>query len=484
MIGRHEDAERVAGRVGQHVERLLGVARAVLEFGRPECERPIVLAGQLVDVRHRHVEMQLLRHDGFGPGGRGEFVDALDRQAGGAARFTEHEPVVAVRIGSPLWQLVARPVLVAEQQAVELGERRARPSHPTPRPGGIGNVSGTAPIFAPAPPRCPPDPTPGAPCWHSAMVGRIRDDFGKNGVPMSDPIATLSRLLEPVFAEINGGAPADPIVRPSDRADVQINGALPLAKALGSNPREIAERVIASGALAAAAAEAEIAGPGFINVNFSRDFITTALGEVATDERLGVPPAVTPKTVVVDYSAPNVAKEMHVGHLRSTVIGDALVRMHDFLGHRVIRENHVGDWGRPFGMLIEHLLDLGEDVAADGLSQGDLDGFYKQANAKFAESAEFQERARERVVLLQRGDEETTRLWHRLVDMSTVYFNTVYGKLGVLLTDDDIAGESMYQPLMDRTVERLAETGSCSTATVRSWCSRPGSRTARATRSR
>ena len=290
------------------------------------------------------------------------------------------------------------------------------------------------------------------------MVGRIRDDFGKNGVPMSDPIATLSRLLEPVFAEINGGAPADPIVRPSDRADVQINGALPLAKALGSNPREIAERVIASGALAAAAAEAEIAGPGFINVNFSRDFITTALGEVAIDERLGVPPAITPKTVVVDYSAPNVAKEMHVGHLRSTVIGDALVRMHDFLGHRVVRENHVGDWGRPFGMLIEHLLDLGEDVAADGLSQGDLDGFYKQANAKFAESAEFQERARERVVLMQRGDEETTRLWHRLVDMSTVYFNTVYGKLGVLLTDDDIAGESFYQPLMDRTVERLAET--------------------------
>src|SRR6188472_1523203 len=120
---------------------------------------------------------------------------------------------------------------------------------------------------------------------------------------MSDPIATLSRLLEPVFAEINGGAPADPTVRPSDRADVQINGALPLAKAVGANPREIAERVIASGALAAAAADAEIAGPGFINVNFSRDFITTALAEVATDERLGVPVAVAPRTVVVDYSA-------------------------------------------------------------------------------------------------------------------------------------------------------------------------------------
>ena len=166
------------------------------------------------------------------------------------------------------------------------------------------------------------------------MGGRFRDDFRKNGVPMSDPITTLSLLLEPVFAAINGGAPADPTVRPSDRADVQINGALPLAKALGSNPREIAERVIASGALAAPAADAEIAGPGFINVNFSRDFITTALSEVAADERLGVPLAATPKTVVVDYSAPNVAKEMHAGHLRTTVIGDALVRMHDFLGHR------------------------------------------------------------------------------------------------------------------------------------------------------
>ena len=149
------------------------------------------------------------------------------------------------------------------------------------------------------------------------MVGRIRDDFGKNGVPMSDPIATLSRLLEPVFAEINGGVPADPIVRPSDRADAQINGALPLAKPLGSNPREIAEQVVDSGALAAAAAEAEIAGPGFINVTFSPT--TSSRGRSARWRpttgsacRRRSPP----KTVVVDYSAPNVAKEMHVGHLR------------------------------------------------------------------------------------------------------------------------------------------------------------------------
>ncbi len=276
---------------------------------------------------------------------------------------------------------------------------------------------------------------------------------------MSDPIATITNLLEPVFAELNGGEPADPTVRLSDRADAQINGALPLAKKLGTNPREIAQRVVDSGVLEGVASELEIAGPGFVNVVFSPEFLATQLADVAVDDRLGVAPAADIKTVVVDYSAPNVAKEMHVGHLRSTVIGDSLVRMLAFLGHRVIRENHIGDWGRPFGMLIEHLVDIGEDVAAVGLTQGDLDGFYKQANAKFADSEEFQERARERVVLLQGGDEETNRLWRRLVEMSTAYFNEVYSKLGVLLTDDDLAGESIYQPMMAGTVERLDEAG-------------------------
>ncbi len=162
---------------------------------------------------------------------------------------------------------------------------------------------------------------------------------------------------------------------------------------------------------------------------------------------------------MVDYSAPNVAKEMHAGHLRTTVIGDALVRMFAFLDHEVIRENHIGDWGRPFGMLIEHLLDIGEDVAAAGLRQGDLDGFYKQANAKFTESAEFQERARERVVLLQSRDPDTLAIWERLVSMSNDYFNLVYRQLGVLLTDDDLAGESMYQLLMPEAYERLEQAG-------------------------
>ncbi len=278
---------------------------------------------------------------------------------------------------------------------------------------------------------------------------------------VADPLSIVSDLLTPVFADIAGrpGDEVDPVVRPSDRADAQVNGALPLAKQVGSNPRAIAQQVLDSGVLADVCSDVEIAGPGFINLTFADVFLSAQLHAVATDDRLGIPPAEHLSRVVVDYSAPNVAKEMHAGHLRTTVIGDALVRMHEFLGHHVIRENHLGDWGRPFGMLIEHLLDIGEDVAAEGLQQGDLDGFYKAANAKFAESEAFQERSRERVVSLQARDPETLAIWQRLVDMSNDYFNLVYRKLGVLLTDDDLAGESGYQELMPVAYERLDEAG-------------------------
>jgi arginyl-tRNA synthetase len=275
---------------------------------------------------------------------------------------------------------------------------------------------------------------------------------------VADPLSIVSDLLAPVFADL-AGEPADPVVRPSDRADAQVNGALPLAKRIGSNPREIAQRVVDSGVLAEVCSDVEIAGPGFVNLTFDDGFLAARLEDVAADDRLGVPEAAVTRTVVVDYSAPNVAKEMHVGHLRSTVIGDALVRFHRFLGHTVIRENHIGDWGRPFGMLIEHLLDLGEDVAAEGMHQGDLDGFYKAANAKFNEDEEFRARSRERVVKLQGYDPETIELWQHLVDMSNDYFNLVYRKLGVLLSDDDLAGESMYQPKMQDTIDRLESAG-------------------------
>lgn len=276
---------------------------------------------------------------------------------------------------------------------------------------------------------------------------------------MADPFISAALRLAPAFAAVAGEA-CDPVVRPSDRADAQANGALALAKSLGSTPREIAQRVLdAAGDVSDMLSSTEIAGPGFINLVFADSFLAEQLFEAARDARLGVRPASDAHTVVVDYSAPNVAKEMHVGHLRSTVIGDAIVRALTFVGHTVIRENHIGDWGTPFGMLIEHLIDLGEENAADELGVGDLDGFYKQARAKFEASDEFKARARHRVVMLQSGDDETIRLWRTLVQESTRYFNKVYAQLDVLLTDDDLMGESAYNDLLAPVVERLADKG-------------------------
>jgi len=277
---------------------------------------------------------------------------------------------------------------------------------------------------------------------------------------MADPIVTVSELLVPAFEAV-GGPGADPVVRPSDRADAQANGALPIGKRLGQKPRDVAEAVVAAAAdlLTAVCSAVEIAGPGFINLTFSDEFLETQLAKAAADEHLGVRGAPVAKRVVIDYSAPNVAKEMHVGHLRTTVIGDALVRLMTFVGHTVVRENHIGDWGTPFGMLIEHLVDLGETEAANELSLGDLDAFYKQARAKFDADPAMQDRARQRVVLLQSGDPETMHLWNLLVELSTKHFNAVYDKLGVLLTDDDIAGESKYNALLPEVIERLRDTG-------------------------
>jgi len=216
--------------------------------------------------------------------------------------------------------------------------------------------------------------------------------------------------------------------------------------------------------LSAVCSATEIAGPGFINITFSNSFLASELAVAAADTRLGVRLSPAPEVVDIDYSAPNVAKEMHVGHLRSTVIGDALVRMLEFVGHRVIRENHIGDWGTPFGMLIEHLIDLGEAEAANELSVGDLDSFYRQARTKFDASDEFKERARARVVLLQGGDDETLRMWKLLVGESTRYFDRVYRVLDVLLTSDDIMGESAYNHLLAEVVERLKKSGMLQTS--------------------
>jgi arginyl-tRNA synthetase len=276
---------------------------------------------------------------------------------------------------------------------------------------------------------------------------------------MADPIVSVSRRLADAFSAV-AGTSVDPVVRPSDRADAQANGALSIAKTLGIQPREVAQRALdAAGDLSDMLQSTEIAGPGFINLVFSDAYLAQQLSEAMTTSTLGVRVSDDPHTVVIDYSAPNVAKEMHVGHLRSTVIGDALVRVMGFVGHTVVRENHIGDWGTPFGMLIEHLIDLGEENAAHELGVGDLDGFYKQARSKFEASDEFKTRARQRVVMLQSGDDDTMRLWRTLVKESTRYFNKVYTQLDVLLTDDDLMGESAYNDLLSVVVDRLRDSG-------------------------
>ena len=273
---------------------------------------------------------------------------------------------------------------------------------------------------------------------------------------MTSTYDLLASRLQKAFDSVAPGA--DPVLRPSDRSDYQANGVMALAKQVGKPPREVAELVV--GALDLSdIATVEIAGPGFLNLNLSTKVFNSQLRELSSDARLGLEKSNSPKTVVIDYSAPNVAKEMHVGHLRSTVIGDALARMNRFAGNTVIARNHIGDWGTPFGMLIEHLLDLGEDKAVAELSIGDLDTFYKGAREKFEANDDFKQRSRLRVVALQGGDKETLRLWKILVDQSVAYFAEVYKKLDVTLTPDDNVGESFYNDMLDDVVKDLTAKG-------------------------
>jgi arginyl-tRNA synthetase len=181
------------------------------------------------------------------------------------------------------------------------------------------------------------------------------------------------------------------------------------------------------------------------------------LQSVAHDERLGTPRVAKKERVVIDYSAPNVAKEMHVGHLRSTIIGDALARLLEFAGHDVIRQNHIGDWGTPFGMLIEHLLDVGKSGAQDDM--GELSDFYRAARAKFDSDAGFADRARQRVVLLQSGDPRTLELWRQLVDLSKQYFTSVYRRLGIGLSNEHVRGESAYNAVLAEIAAELEKKG-------------------------
>src|SRR6202046_4708852 len=273
------------------------------------------------------------------------------------------------------------------------------------------------------------------------------------------PAAPTVRLqrLQAAFDTIEPGA--DPVLRTSDRADFQANGALPLGKVVGRPPRQVAEEVVAAASLDDICAEVEVSGPVFINLTLSDSFVAGRVASLSADERLGVETVARPETVIIDYSSPNVAKEMHVGHLRSTLIGDALARVLAFLGHDVQRENHIGDWGTPFGMLIEHQLDVDGAARAESFSVRDLNEFYAAARRQFHSAPEFAERCRRRVVLLQSGDDETLHLWRIFVAESMRHAGEVYELLGVLLTPEDVVGESFYNPLLPVVVSELDEKG-------------------------
>ncbi|HIQ46440.1 MAG TPA: arginine--tRNA ligase [Sulfurovum sp.] len=238
--------------------------------------------------------------------------------------------------------------------------------------------------------------------------------------------------------------------------DYQFNGAMALSKKLGKNPREIAQNIIDHLDLTGILAKAEIAGPGFINLWLNPLWIATQCHTALSDKRLGVSTRENPIKVVVDYSGPNMAKQMHVGHLRSTIIGDTLANLLTFLGDEVIRQNHIGDWGTQFGMLIAYLEMKDEDGS---VSLKDLEQFYKDAKGEFDANADFADKAREYVVKIQSGDAHCLTLWQKFIDISLGHCEEVYEKLGVNLTREDVRAESFYNEELPKVIESLAEKG-------------------------
>ncbi|TCO55166.1 arginyl-tRNA synthetase [Actinocrispum wychmicini] len=281
-------------------------------------------------------------------------------------------------------------------------------------------------------------------------MGLLRGDIGLElGRRVADAVRAALDL------EIT---PAEALIRPSSRpgADYQCNAAMGLGKRLRRDPREIGESIVAALDADDLVETPDVAGPGFVNLTLRTRWLAGHMRGLLADARLGIPRTDEPRRIAIDYSSPNVAKEMHVGHLRSSIIGDAIVRMLRFVGHEVIPHNHLGDWGTPFGMLIEHLVD--EGFGAEH-TIGDLNGFYTEARKKFDADPDFADRSRRRVVLLQGGDEPTLALWRDLVDESTRHFEKVYRLLGIGLTSTDLYGESFYNPYLSDTVDELERKG-------------------------
>ncbi|MFI9064504.1 arginine--tRNA ligase [Streptomyces sp. NPDC053429] len=260
----------------------------------------------------------------------------------------------------------------------------------------------------------------------------------------------------------------DPMLRRSDRADFQANGILALAKKAKANPRELASTVLEGLDKGGVIEEIEVSGPGFLNITVSDRAIVETLAARAADDRLGVPLNAAAGTTVIDYAQPNVAKEMHVGHLRSAVIGAAMVEILEFTGEKVVRRHHIGDWGTQFGMLIQYLLehpheldhkaDGGEEISGEE-AMSNLNRLYKASRTLFDSDEEFKTRARARVVDLQAGDPETLALWQRFVDESKIYFYSVFHKLDMDIQDADVVGESGYNDMLAETCKLLEDSG-------------------------
>ncbi|XXQ68925.1 arginine--tRNA ligase [Neisseriaceae bacterium B1] len=264
----------------------------------------------------------------------------------------------------------------------------------------------------------------------------------------------LSQQIETAFAAVELlGSPI--VLQPAKdvkHGDFQINGVMGAAKKVGQNPRELAQKVADELHGKGAFASAQVAGPGFINLRLSPQFLAAQLSGSLKVEKTD-----TPQTVVIDYSSPNLAKEMHVGHLRSSIIGDSLARVLDFLGHKVVRQNHVGDWGTQFGMLVAYMVEQQQENSQFELA--DLEQFYRNAKVRFDEDENFANTAREYVVKLQGGDNQVIELWKQFVDISLQHAEEVYAKLGLLLKREDVAGESMYNDDLHHVINELTEKG-------------------------
>ncbi|MFE1899134.1 arginine--tRNA ligase [Streptomyces yangpuensis] len=277
------------------------------------------------------------------------------------------------------------------------------------------------------------------------------------------------RVADALASALPEAGGADPLLRRSDRADFQANGILALAKKAKANPRELATTVVEGIPTGDLIKEIEVSGPGFLNITVADAAIISTLAARAADDRLGVPLNAAAGTTVIDYAQPNVAKEMHVGHLRSAVIGAAMVEILEFTGEKVVRRHHIGDWGTQFGMLIQYLLEHpheldhksgdGDEQASGEEAMSNLNRLYKASRALFDSDEEFKTRARARVVDLQAGEPETLALWQRFVDESKIYFYSVFNKLDMDIQDPDVVGESGYNDMLVETCKLLEESG-------------------------